>query len=261
MMFRKLAAIANLKTLSPAKKLLLGAGGLGAAGAGIKNYLESVSMPPSEELLMMDLPGIPEDKVGALVNDIPRANTAMTPAPTPKVPTPPLGMDARDMFGTKSTNPTPGLSSAAPSGESSNPRSEAVSATGSKQTSSGKPQGIKNASFMEGGILPAAVGGIGGYLVGEHYVAPYFARQQAHIAEQIAQGQSALATAARNQRISPILAAAAGALLLSWLLSGNKKEEVREHLGGPGGAYPMDLQGFNPNEQKPFSTDQRHPGY
>jgi hypothetical protein len=210
---------------------------------------------------MMDLPTVPEDKLGTLVNDIPEANTAMIPAPRPKVPASPIGMDYRDMFGTKSTNPTPGLSSAAPSGESSNPRSEAVSATGSKQTSSGKPQGIKNASFMDNGILPAAVGGVGGYLVGEHFVAPYFARQQAHIAEQIAQGQAALATAARNQKVSPILAAAAGALLLYWLMSGNKKQEVREHLGGPGGAYPMDLQGFNPNEQKPFSTDQRHPGY
>jgi hypothetical protein len=258
--FRKLAVIANLKSLGPVKKTLLGLGGLGAAGLGIREYLDSVSMPPSDELLMMDLPSVPgeeEGKEAALVNDIPAANTAMTPAPVPKVPAPPIGMNAKDMFGTKSTNPTPLLSSAAPSGESSNPRSEAVSATGSKQTSSGKAQGIKNAAFLGGGILPAAVGGIGGYLAGEHFLAPYFAHQQTAIAEQLSHGEQALATAARNQSISPILAAAAGALLLSWLLAGNKEEKVRESMGGKG-EYATGLQGFNPEEQKHLSSGSPH---
>jgi hypothetical protein len=215
-------------------------------------------------LLMMDLPGVPgeeEGKEAALVNDIPAANTAMTPAPVPKVPAPPIGVAARDMFGTKSTNPTPSLSSAAPSGESSNPRSEAVSVTGSKQTSSGKAQGIKNAAFLSGGILPAAVGGIGGYLAGEHFLAPYFAHQQTAIAEQLSHGQQALATAARNQSISPILAAAAGALLLSWLLSSSKEEKVRESMGGKAD-YSSGLQGFNPEEQKQLpSNSTRFLGY
>lgn len=264
-MFRKLAVIANLKALGPARKALLGLGGLGATGLGIKEYLDSVSMPPSDELLMMDLPKVPgeggDDKEAALVNDIPAANTAMTPAPMPKVPAPPVGMDSRDMFGTKSTHPTPQLQSAAPSGESSNPRSEAISATGSKATSSGRASGLKNASFLDHGVLPAAAGGIGGYLLGEHFLAPYFARQQTAIAEQLSHGQQALATAARNQSISPILAAAAGALLLSWLLSGNKKEEVRESMGGKAD-YSSGLQGFNPEEQKHLPSNQpRFLGY
>jgi len=241
-MFRKLAAIANLKSLGPVKKTLLGLGGLGAAGLGIREYLDSVSMPPSDELLMMDLPSVPgeeEGKEAALVNDIPAAKTDMVPAPMPKVPAP----------------------SIAPSGESSNPRSEAVSVTGSKQTSSGKAQGTKNAAFLGGGILPAAVGGIGGYLAGEHFLAPYFAHQQTAIAEQLSHGEQALATAARNQSISPILAAAAGALLLSWLLSSSKEEKVRESMGGKG-EYASGLQGFNPEEQKHLSSGpSRSQGY
>jgi hypothetical protein len=260
-MSRKLAAIANLKALSPAKKVLLGATGLGAAGLGIENYLDSVSMPPSDELLMMDLPSVPEDKSAAVRNDAVSADTSLYPTSRSEIPSPPIGMSYNDMFGTRSTNPTPYLPSAAPSGESSNPRSEAVSATGSKQTSSGKAQGIKNASFMEGGILPAALGGIGGYMVGEHFIAPHFARQQAAIAEQMAKGQTMLDAAVRNQRLSPILAAAAGAILLSLLLSSHKKQEVREHMGGPGGSVPMDLQGFDPHEQRAFSVDQRNIGY
>ena len=257
-MSSKLAVIANLRALPVAKKVALGVGGLGAAGLGIKNYMDSVETPPSDELLMMDLSPVPEDKFAALVNDIPAANTAMRPAPTPSVPTPPIGMDSRDMYGTKSTNPTPYLSSGAASGESSNPRSEAISATGNKATSSGRG-GVKNAAFLEGGLLPAAAGGIGGYLLGEHLIAPHFARQQVAIAEQIAQGQAAMAGAARNQRISPILAAAAGALFLTWLLSHtNKKRELHEGLGGPG-SYAGGLQGFNPEDRQGFSTDNRLP--
>lgn len=260
-MLRKLAAIANMSSMSPAKKAILGLTGLGAAGLGIKGYLDSVSMPPSDELLMMDLPTIPEDKFAATRNDAVTSDTSLYPTSRLDVPSPAIGASYNDMFGTKSLNPTPYLPSSAPSGESYNPSSEAPSVTGNKATSSGKACGIKNASFLEGGILPAAVGGVGGYLVGEHFVAPYFAHQQAAIAEQIAQGQSALATAARNQRLSPIIAAAAGALLLSWLLSSNKKEEVKAHLGGSG-AYSGGMQGFDPDEQKPvFSTEQKRLRY
>ena len=228
-MSRKLAAIANLKRLSLPRKAVIGLGGMGAAGLGIKNYLDSFSMPPTDELLMMDLPEIPEDKSAALVNDIPRASTQMLPAPMPRVPTPRVE----------------------PSGETSNPFSKNVSVTGNTATSQAGT-GVKNASFLGGGLLPAAAGGVGGYLIGEHLIAPHFVRQQAAIAEQIAQGQTAMAAAARNSRISPILAAAAGALLLSWLLSdsGKKREEIKGYTGG--------LQGFNPEDQQAFSADNHH---
>lgn len=229
-MSSKLAVIANLRAMSMPKKVLLGTGGLGAAGLGIKSYLDSVSMPPSDELLMMDLPDIPEDKTGSSPKDN-------------------IDKDVLDgMF-----------SSVSSSGGSTAPMSEAPSVTGNKATSSAKG-GVKNASFLDDGILPAAAGGVGGYLIGQHLIAPHFARQQVAIAEQIAQGQSALSAAARNQRISPILAAAAGALLLSWLLSNtNKKREVKEHLGGSGN-YREGLQGYDPHDRQEFTTDNRHSG-
>jgi hypothetical protein len=258
-MFRKLAAIANLKTMPVPKKAILGLGGLGAAGLGIKSYMDSVSMPPSEELLMMDLPVVPEDKAAALVNEPPGLNASMFSTSVEPLPSTPIGMDERDMYGTVSLNPTPNVASSAPSGESDAPMSEAPSVTGNKGTSSARG-GVKNASFLDEGILPAAAGGIGGFLIGEHFIAPHFARQQAAIAEQIAQGQSAMATAARNQRISPILAAAAGALLLSWLLSNkDKKQEIKNSVGNQ---YHEGMQGFDPQEQRQvFSQGSRHLGY
>jgi hypothetical protein len=260
-MFRKLAIIANHHK-APTKKPVEVPEELGEAGLGIRNYLESIEDPLSDELLMMGHHEIPEDKTAALVNNMRRgSNTSMSPSSsTPALPSPPIGMDPRDMFGTTSLNPTPRLQSAAPSGETTQPFSESISATGNKPTSSARG-GVKNASFLDSGILPAAVGGIGGYIVGEHFIAPHFIRQQAAIAEQLSHGQSALAAAARNQRISPILAAAAGALLLSWLLSdSSKKKAVKDSMGGTGN-YAEGLQGFDPNDRQSFTVDNRHPGY
>lgn len=239
-MYRKLAAIANLRTASAPRSSSTSGGLLrktGAAELGVQRYLDAVETPPSEDLLMMGEPEVAADEYAEPAKEIPTTITD----------------NALDgMFSSAGGSP----------GGSQAPMSEAVSATGSKATSSAKG-GVKNASFMEGGILPAALGGIGGYIVGEHFIAPHFARQQAAIAEQIAQGQSAMATAARNQRISPILAAAAGALLLSWLLSDSakKKQEVRDSMGGAGN-YAAGLQGFDPYERVPLMPAPNRPvGY
>jgi len=231
-MFRKLSAIANLRVpadqRSPQDKhrrLDLGA-----------LYILSRHQP-SDEMLMMGEHEVPEDKSATMLKEIPTTITDDA-----------LGGMFSDAGG------SPGGSAA--------PMSEAPSATGNKATSSAKG-GVKNASIMDGGILPAALGGIGGYIVGEHFIAPHFARQQAAIAEQIAQGQSAMATAARNQKISPILAAAAGALLLSWLLSDSakRKQEVKDSMGGAGN-YSSGLQGFDPDERVPLMPGHnRPPGY
>jgi len=233
-MFRKLAVIANLRALTAPQRITLDRHS--ASDLGIKHYLDSIS-EPSEELLMMGGHEIPEDKSAAMRKEIPTNITD----------------NALDgMFS----------SAAGSTGGSTAPMSEAPSVTGSKATSSAKG-GVKNASALDSGILPAALGGIGGYIVGEHFIAPHFARQQVAIAEQIAQGQSAMATAARNQRISPILAAAAGALLLSWLLSDSakRKQEVKDSMGGAGN-YSSGLQGFDPYERVPLMPGHNRPvGY
>lgn len=114
-------------------------------------------------------------------------------------------------------------------------------------------------SFMDEGISPLlglGAGGLGGYALGQRVISPLLKRQENKILKQMRTGEMIVDKLRKGQRLAPILASAAGAILLASLATKKAKENERQRISDllmyqQLGLLPGGEAGFLPQQQMP----------
>lgn len=92
---------------------------------------------------------------------------------------------------------------------------------------------MEKKSLMDEGISPllgAGAGGLGGFVLGQNVIGPLLKRQENKILRQMQTGEQIVNKLRQGQRLAPILASAAGALLLASLAAKKAKENERQRI-------------------------------
>jgi len=226
-------------------------GGLGAAGLGIRAYLNANKSPelPADDAIVEYWKG------AGYVEDI-----ASTPRPVsqPKVSPP-------------STKPPSALASS-----TRTPGAPGAPSPGAEGISGGSPSpeggGLKAGSFQrrlqkqaDDSIFPlvaGGAGGVGGFMLADKLLNPYLKNRENALLKEIAQKQVAVDRLRGAQKFSPFGAAAAGAILLAALAAAKARKSEAERqqaynvIQNPLQAYDPSGAGFYPDQQVPVGSPQ-----
>jgi len=106
---------------------------------------------------------------------------------------------------------------------------------------------VPKLAFSDEGALPllgGAVGGVGGYMLGDKVIKPLLSRKEKSILDRIAMGDRAVAGIRKAKKIAPLGAAAIGAILLAALAARKARKKGEEDMarylamtGGNANAY------------------------
>lgn len=172
-------------------------------------------------------------------------NAAMPPKPPamPTVPTPGPGVGGVPKIKPPSFGP-PSLKP---------PKSPSSSVSGPSNKGMGGPP--KTAEDVVAPAAGAALGGLGGWHLGDKVIAPMLENKAQKLIQEIASKNKILENINKAKRLAPTGAAIAGALLLAALAAIKARQDEREQLIQFGGQpYDRTGGGFAPQERTQFGS-------